>query len=162
MKILASNKPSVASPAYIRELTEICEQHRDLALVYLSFSAAEIAGATSFETMWKLLNLYGNDRVYIPHEGSRFSNILRLIGKEHTEALSLKFGGERFNLSGFAGAVIAVNRMKRDLKILELHLSGYSIRQITKAIATTAPTVRDSLNRMKCVCSKCLKNGAFS
>ncbi|MAL80659.1 MAG: hypothetical protein CMN55_16400 [Sneathiella sp.] len=160
MKTPDSTKTPIASTAEIRELTDICEQYRDLVLTYLSFSAAEIADTTSFKAMWKLLNRYGDDRFYIPHEGNRFAKIIHLIGKEHAEALSLKFGGDWFNLSSFKGAVSAVNRMKRDINILELHQAGYSIRQITKVIAATAPTVRASLKRLKCDCPNCRENGA--
>ncbi|MCF8468012.1 MAG: hypothetical protein K9G33_11460 [Sneathiella sp.] len=162
MKTSPANIPDVISPEYLDELTAICEQHRNLVLTYLSFSAAELAGATSFKAMWKLLAKYGDDRVYIPRQGNRFSNILSLIGKENAEALSIKFGHDWFNLSSFSGAVVAVRRMQRDLKILELHQSGRSMRQISKEIPTSTPTVRSSLKRMKCDCSKCLKNGAFS
>ncbi len=132
------------------KLSEYCELHRDEILTYLSYSAAEIAGRTSFRSMWIILRYYENSEIYIPERFSKRTKLIHIIGlSEMQKFMHGYFPGERIPISGFRSAVKDINRHIQDKNILKLNETGKSFHKISVELGISRTTVRNRLKVMR-------------
>jgi len=144
-----SNLDKLHSTSTMDKLSEYCELHRDEMLTYLSFSASQIAGRTSFKSMWAILKKYDNSYFLFPGRLTKNTKIVRLIGMEEAQKFTAGyFSGERMAVSGFRSAVKDVNRHIRDTKALELYEDGLSFYRIAIELSTSRTTIRNCLRQM--------------
>ncbi len=145
-----SNLDKLHSTSTVDKLSEYCEHHRDEILTYLSFSAAEIAGKTTFRSMWIILKHYENSEIYIPKRLSKRTKLIYIIGLKETQRFMYGyFPGERIAISGFRSAVKDINRHIQDKSILEQYETGNSFQKISVELGISRTTVRNRLKVMQ-------------
>ena len=112
------------------DLIAFCEENESHVLATISFDGAEIAGKTSFDTLFKLINWRGGNEIYVPGTALENQSLVRVVGKEEAATIRAIFERGRLLLP----TKERIRRLYVRAKALELLDQGYTRTAVARAL----------------------------
>jgi len=120
------------------ELLQFCNQNKIKVLAAIRIEGGEIANATSFETLFKIIGRYGGDSFLVPVGKNRKTILSDLIGHNDAAKIAELYGGEQVEIPTF-NLIVSLYR-KHTIHLLKS--DGLNNSQIARKVGVTVRHVR--------------------